>query len=194
MLESSSLPIALKTRVGGAFATGQLTDWNQEVLLQLKDAMTLRGTVIGELRGGASISVNSKEENSSFPFTPPDFVLTERPATRSIVCVWAESAERGCAVAQPVAGGELEVTIPVGAPGQLSFTVSDARGQPVPDPVLYVDRFSARPPVDGGVVTLSLSPGQHLLIVNVRGGPERYETILSVEAGKSRHLGRIELQ
>ena len=193
--ETAALPTLVWARAGGRKAEAHPEDWNKEVLLQLNRSMNVRGNVVGELRESAILSVNSKEAQQSVPFSPPHFELPDLPAVRTILCVSSENSERGCAiVTDPIEGGELEVAIPIGPPAQLTFSVSDARGQSVAEPVLYVDRHTARPPIDGGVVTLGLSPGQHLLIVNVNGGPERYETILTVEAGKAQHLGRIELK
>ena len=191
MPEDSELPGEVKTRVGGKVASGKPTDWNAEVVLRLSGGMTIRGHVIGDAGTRASINWDSKEGQESFPFTPPDFLLEDRLSVRSILCVWGGGAQ-GCTVV-PAAEGEVEAIIPVGPSGAVSFTVADARGQPVDQPILYVDRHSVPPPVDAGVVTLWLPPGQHLLIINVPG-PERYETIVTVESGQVRALGRIELR
>lgn len=191
---TGELPIDVKTRVGGATAHVVPSDWETEVLLRLKDAMTVRGQVVGDAGPSFSIEVNSVEELESFPFTTPQFALEDRPAVRTILCVFSSGARQGCAVVLPKESGEVQALIPVGPPGAARFTVADARGQPVAQPVLYVDRFSVRPTVDAGVVVLPLVPGQHVLIVNVAGGPERYETLLTIEPGQTRDLGRLELR
>lgn len=189
----SPLPMLVKTQVGGAVADAKPQDWSSEVVLTLHGAMTIRGVVLGDAGTSPSLQVCSKEQLELVAFTPPEFVLPGQASVRTILCVHAGETKLGCAVVLPVPDGEVQTTIPLGAPGSARFKVY-VRGQPVASPVLYVDRMSTRAPMEGGVVVLTLVPGQHVLVVNVSDGPERYEAVITVEAGRAADLGRIDLQ
>jgi hypothetical protein len=190
----STLPTEARAQRGGAIATVVPSDWASEVVLNLRNGITLRGTLIGDPGPQYQVELSSKFELKGYPGSGPQFVIEDRPATRSILCVLNAEAKLGCAVAVPADGDEsVNVTIPLGPPGTLHFSVY-ARGQRVDQPVLYVDRNSTRAPVADGVVSLALAPGQHLLVVNVADGPERYETVLTIESGRVNELGRVELR
>ncbi|MBL8954734.1 MAG: hypothetical protein JNK82_28410, partial [Myxococcaceae bacterium] len=189
LLADGELPVDVTARVGGAFAGAKPAGWEAEVLLQLKAGMTIRGRVTGDAGPDAFISLVSGVEVTGQPLQR-EFVFEDAPSVRSILCVQTQEVTHACAVVVPD-GGVQAVTLAIGAPGTLRFTVFDARGQRVDEPVLYVDRMSRRVVTEQGVVTMSLAPGQHVVVVNVRDGPERWERVLNIESGKTVELGRV---
>jgi hypothetical protein len=165
------------------------------VVLTLRRGVTLRGVLIGDPGPQYLVEVNSKSELKQFPASGSQFALEDRPRSRSMVCVLGEGeAKLGCGVALPGDGDEMSVTIPIGQPGTLRFTAYDVRGVRMDQPVLYVDRMTTRTSPVEGVVSLPVAPGQHVLVVNVAGGPERYESVVTVESGRVTELGRIDLR
>ena len=97
----------------------------------------------------------------------------------------------GCAVAE----NTDDVVITVGAPGALELAVLDEKGEPLLEPILYVDRERRRAvPGPGGVVHLELAPGNHILVVNVDGRRARAEIPFTIKSGEVTKLGTIQLQ
>lgn len=190
----AKLPTDVRVRYGKAVATAKPVDWSAEVVLRVDAPMTIRGRVTGDAGAGAFINLTSWVDLDSFPVRP-EFVLEDLPSVRSILCVQnAANVVSACAVVVPD-GGPQDVTLSIGPPGTVRFTVIDPQGQVVPSPKLYVDRMSHPAVTDAtGLATLALAPGTHLLVVNVFGSPAPWEGVLTVHSGRTLDLGRIQVQ
>jgi len=125
-----------------------------------------------------------------YPTTPEAFVAAV-PLTRTIVCL--QYPQGACEiVVPPPSGGVVEVGLEAGEPGAIEFVAKTSLG-PVPVPIVYLDR-SRRPEVQGPTVRLPVSPGRHVLVLNLHDSPERYEAIVEVEARKTTQLGELVLE
>lgn len=167
---------------------------DEEVTLVLDlPRMQLEVDVVG-LPGATSIAVNSQGIRSDF-FNRDGghFVLPAIPLFRTIVCT-RDTPTGACAVIRPPDGGSGPISVQLVAqpPGEVSFTAA-VKGEPVLEPVAYIDRVENRPAASQQHV-FTLTSGQHVLVLNLRRGPERYETVFTVEPGKRTELGVLELE
>lgn len=157
-----------------------------------RPAMQLEVDITG-IPGHTSIAVNSSEIRRDFFMRDGGhYSLPAIPAFRTIICTRDEPVG-ACAIVIPDGGtAPIHVLLDAKAGGEVEFSAT-LRGKPLPSPIAYIDRVESRPAAATKHV-FPLQPGRHVLILNVDRGPERYETLFTVEPGKRTDLGELELK
>ena len=191
-----SWPVQIVATLGAAKGMTRATGQEPLVEVVVRAARTIRGRVVGPLPpSGLRLLYRSSTQDGEVELKGNAFVLENIDPMRTFVCVALQasrSAVLGCAVA---AENTDDVVITVGAPGSLEVTVLDEKGQPLEAPVFYVDReCQGTLEAPGGVAHLEVSPGSHVLVINVEGRRARYEALFTVKPGEVTRLGTVKLQ
>jgi hypothetical protein len=184
--------IEVKATLGERTAVASLVPHQTGVKLVLQAQWSISGKVIGVLPPSAYVSLESASQSEEeIPLTSNEFEFS-CPPVRTVLCVIDPTAQKrlGCAIVQ----SEDRVEIPIGDPGTTTFTVVDQQGRPVENPTLYVDRIRESGVAPNGAVSLVLSPGSHLMVINVPGSNARVETIFTVRSHQLTALGTLKMQ
>lgn len=192
-------PIQVKawkgTETGMTRATGQ----EAEVEVVLRGARVVRGRIEGEVpKGRCMLVYNSPTDVEEWPQEGNTFSLEGLGAARGFLCLRCRGAldsdpeaVRGCSV---VEAAPTEVVVPTGATGTLALKVIDAAGQPVEQPILYIDRHGTSPVAPGGEARVQVPPGSHVLVINVGGRRERAELSFTIRSNETSALGTVQLK
>ena len=180
--------------VGQARATGK----EAEVRVVVAPRNVLRGRILGNLPEGENrIRLRARDEDRDYPLKGNAFEIEGRPPTRTYLCVenmegvehsYRGGRELGCSVSE---AGE-EVVIPIGETGTLRFAAKGAQGEPLTTPIIYVDRIGRD--CTGEVIDLSVSPGEHVLVLNAEDSRARYEARFRIQPGLVTDMGALQLK
>lgn len=169
---------------GAEWAELHLDGGVDEAAVQLQPGMQVRGTLAGVDAGEkVHFTINSKRQMRDEWSPGPEFRLEGLVDERAIVCAYGSSGGV-CDVVMPDAGSDQQVAWVPGGAANVVLRVTH-HGQLVSRPVLYLNRshFDATP-VDGGV-SLLVTPGRNLLVVNAIGTPDRDERIVTAAPGET---------
>ncbi len=172
-------------------ASATISRKQSRVELTLSGRHQVTGQIVGLLPAKCTLTVNSGTQMDSQPLAGPNFVFSREAAPRSIVCVESNGTKLGCAIVRP---NEVAVSIVVGAPGTVTMQLLDEHGAPLEEPVLYIDRYFHPSPAPGGLLSISLEPGEHVMVVNARGSTARAERTFTVTSGATVTLPAIQLE
>ncbi|MFO0594862.1 MAG: hypothetical protein U0228_06150 [Myxococcaceae bacterium] len=189
----------------GAFgARGFVADTERETTLVLGPSLQLDltfllpdGGPVPETAGpiDRELTLNSKDIRASLFPRGAQLFVPGVPPTRTIVCVHEQRGALGSACEVVVADGGATVPL-VLVPdrgGTITFDATVA-GQPLKDPVLYLDRAQRPASTTGPKQSHGVEPGAHVLVLNTKSGPERYEAVVRVAPGQTLDLGTLELK
>lgn len=181
--------VGLRAGVDGVGAAEEVAETDAHATLRVV-APTAQLHVVARTSSAArsQFVIRSKDFSKGFLVSTPELFVPAVPRARFIVCL--EAAEAACeVVVPPLEGGLIDVVLEPGPLGELEFIASTVDGV-VPTPIVYLDR-NQRPEVKGPTIRLPVSPGRHVLVLNVHGGPERYETLVTIDSGKTTSLGTV---
>ncbi|MFT3713861.1 MAG: hypothetical protein QM817_39885 [Archangium sp.] len=142
------------------------------------------------VRDAGHITLNSKETSDMVFSRTNFFTVPFVPLARTIVCS-SDDLPKACDVLVPDGGTHYSLVLEAGPPGTLEFRPT-LGGKPLLQPILYLDRVQ-HAPQSSAVQSMALSRGRHVLVINTRSGPERYETLFEIEPGKTTSLGDLPL-
>ena len=188
-------PLSVWAFTPGFAAVAQLGEEDGDVALALAPAMDLDLIVHSGL-AVEPVTLHSRElqEEVTVSGTP---LQVSVPRARTSVCTRRsfsrfQKAQGRCEVVEPGAdAGRAEVVLQLEPPGVVSFEPR-LHGAPVQELVVTLDGVS--PGVTPGVAQRhGVLPGRHVLVLNTRVGPERFETVFALDAGAHLDLGVLEL-
>jgi hypothetical protein len=191
--DEESWPVPIIASLGNARGMTRATGKEPLVEVVVRTVRTIRGRVLGQLPAShVRVVYRSSTQSEALELSGNSFALEGVDPVRTFVCVVHDPGYEvlGCAVADT----SDDVVITTGAPGALELTVLDEKGQPVNAPIFYVDRERMDEVPIAGVAHLALSPGSHVLVVNLEGRRARYEATFSIKPGEVTRLGTVRLE
>jgi hypothetical protein len=191
-------PIYVRAKYGADFGHARTAGHGEEVRVVVRSTVDLVGSVYGELPWTGEVvaiaesasggELRAKLVNRTFRFR-------DRPAVRTFIRIEQQTSDGhttmlGTAISE---AGE-PVNVATGENGTIEFVAATRGIATVRLLRVYVDRIERSPTFAAGKLSVSLAPGEHVLVLNDSDSRARAELKFKVEGGKATDLGRLTVE
>ncbi|MGV3625229.1 MAG: hypothetical protein ACO1OB_30740 [Archangium sp.] len=138
---------------------------------------------------GLHLTVNSTNQSVDHWYSSWNVVLPGLEDERAIACFTLDELS-ACDVI-PQGSGLYQPDVVLGLPAEVTFTPT-LEGKPVTKWIVYLDRI--RTDVTTERVTLPVSPGRHVLVLNADDTSARHELVFQISPEQKLDLGELPLE